>query len=95
MKINFIRQKMKKTLNEYLTTFINFEVDELVFYRSSSFLFNDFIFVFKSFSYKKMKIEAKFDRFILIVKKFQIEISIVRAAAKKYDACRNIDFYKS
>jgi hypothetical protein len=42
-----------------------------------------------------MKIEAKFDRLVLIVKKFQIEISIVRAAAKKYDVCRNIIINKS
>jgi hypothetical protein len=86
---------MRKTLNEYLTTFMNFEVDELVFCRSFSFLSNDLVFVFESFSFKKMRIEAKFDRLVLIVKKFQIEISIVKIAAKKYDVCRNIIINKS
>jgi hypothetical protein len=95
MRISFIRQKMKKTLNEYLTTFMNSEVDEFVFCRSFSFLSNDLVFVFKSFSFKKMRIEAKFDRLVLIVKKFQVEISIVRIAAKKYDVCRNIIINKS
>jgi hypothetical protein len=95
MRVNFIRQKMRKTLNEYLTTFMNFEVDELVFCRSSSSLSNDLVFVFESFSFKKMRIEAKFDRLVLIVKKFQVEISIVRVAAKKYDVCRNIIINKS
>jgi hypothetical protein len=95
MSINFIRQKMKNALNEYLTTFMNSEVDELVFCRSSSSLSSDLVFVFESFSFKKMRIEAKFDRFVLIVKKFQIEISIVRVAAKKYDVCRNIMINKS
>jgi hypothetical protein len=42
-----------------------------------------------------MRIEAKFDRLVLIVKKFQAEISIVRVAAKKYDVCRNIIINKS
>jgi hypothetical protein len=42
-----------------------------------------------------MRIEAKFDRLVLIVKKFQIEISIVKAATKKYDVCRNIIINKS
>ncbi len=95
MRVNFIRQKMRKTLNEYLTTFMNSEVDELVFCRSSSSLSSDLVFVFESFSFKKMRIEAKFDRLVLIVKKFQAEISIVRVAAKKYDVCRNIIINKS
>jgi hypothetical protein len=56
---------------------MNFEVNELVFCRSSSFLSNDLVFVFESFSLKKMKIEEKFDQLVLIVKKFQIEISTV------------------
>ncbi len=95
MRVSFIRQKMKNALNEYLTTFMNFEIDELVFCRSSSSLSNDLVFVFELFSLKKMRIEAKFDRLVLIVKKFQIEISTVKIAAKKYDVCRNIIFNKS
>ncbi len=95
MRVSFIRQKMRKTLNEYLTTFMNSEVDELVFCRSSSSLSSDLVSVFGSFSLKKMKIEAKSDRLVLIVKEFQTEISTVRAAAKKYDVCRNIIINRS
>jgi hypothetical protein len=95
MRINFIRQKMRNALNEYLTTFINSEIDEFVFCRSSSSLSNDLVLVFESSLFKKMKIEAKFDRLVLIVNKFQIEISTVRIAAKKYDVCRNVIINKS
>jgi hypothetical protein len=45
MKMSFIRQKIKNALNEYLTTFLNSEVEEIVFCRSSSFLSNDLVFV--------------------------------------------------
>ncbi len=37
-----------------------------------------------------MRIESKIERLILIVKKFQNEISIVKTTVKKYKVCRNI-----
>jgi hypothetical protein len=42
-----------------------------------------------------MKIESKFERLVLIVKKFQNEISIVKIAVKKYEVCRNIIINKN
>jgi hypothetical protein len=95
MKMSFIRQEIKNALNEYLTTFLISEVEEIVSCRSFSFLSNDLVFVWESFSFKKMKIESKFERLVLIVKKFQNEISIVRVAVKKYEVCRNIIINKS
>ncbi len=44
MNVSFIRQEIKKTLNEYLTTFLNVEVEELKSCRSSSSLSNDLVF---------------------------------------------------
>ncbi len=86
---SFIRQEMRKTLNEYLAIFLNSKIDEFVFCRSFSFLSNDLVFAWKSFSLKKITIESKLERLILIVKKFQDEILIVNAAVKKFDVCRN------
>jgi hypothetical protein len=42
-----------------------------------------------------MKIRLKFERLVLIVKKFQDESTSVSAAAKKYEICRNIILNKS
>jgi hypothetical protein len=42
-----------------------------------------------------MKIRSKSERLVLIVKKFQNEVLIVRAAAKKYEICRNIIINRS
>jgi hypothetical protein len=42
-----------------------------------------------------MKIESKFEKLILIVKKFQNEILIVKTAIKKYEVCRNIIINKN
>jgi hypothetical protein len=94
MKVISIRQEMRKTLNEYLTTFLNFEVEETAFCSSSSFLSSDLVFAWESSSLKKMRIESKLERLVLIVKKVQNEISSVKAAAKKYDVCWNIIFNK-
>jgi hypothetical protein len=94
MNVSFIRQEIRKTLNKYLTTFLNAEVEEFESCRSSSFLSNDLVFAWESFSLKKMKIESKFERLVLIVKKFQNEISSVKAVVTKYDVCRNIILIK-
>ncbi len=42
-----------------------------------------------------MKIRLKFERLVLIAKKFQDELTNVNVAAKKYEICRNIILNKS
>jgi hypothetical protein len=44
---------------------------------------------------QKDKIESKFERLVLIVKKFQNEILIVKTAIKKYEVCQNIIINKN
>jgi hypothetical protein len=44
MRVSFIRQEIRKTLNEYLTTILNSEVEELASCRSFSSLSSDLVF---------------------------------------------------
>jgi hypothetical protein len=86
---------MRKALNEYLTILMNSEVDEHASCCSFSSLSRNLVSVWESFLLKKMRIRSNSERLILIVKKFQNEISIVRTAAQKYDVCRNIIINKN
>ncbi len=95
MNVNFIRQEMRKTLNEYLTTFLNSEVKDIAFCRSFSYFSIDLFFAIESYSFKKMRIESKLKRLVLIVKKFLNEISSVKTAIKKFNVCRIIILNKN
>jgi hypothetical protein len=95
INVSFIRHEMRKAWNEYLTSLMNSEVDDFASCCSFFFLSNDLVSAEKSFSFKKMKIRSKFERLILIVKKFQNEVSIVKAVARKYNVCRNTIINKS